>query len=165
MLVAVVTTKAYGVVDRATALAGTHPVLPFGRCASCTCTQSPCWATTRKTSGAPDACGFGRVSATAPPGSALTGTSVPRTAATVEAAGAITGAIGSSTASGAAVGAASGVAVTDGDGDGADAAGARPNAKTHATMIAAHTTTAAATMKIVRRRGTFEKSGTDYQPA
>jgi len=32
-------------------------------------------------------------------------------------------------------------------------------------MITATTTTAAATMKIVRRRGTFEKSCTDDQPA
>jgi hypothetical protein len=120
---------------------------------------------TRKTRGAPDDCGFGNDCAAAPPGSALTAISAPITAATVDSAGAWTSATGSS-AVGVGVGVGSGVAtgVDELVGAGSATAGPRPKITTQVTTIAAHTTTAAATMRIVRRRGTLMVSGTGCQP-
>src|SRR5690554_4838705 len=45
-----------------------QPVLPFGRCARCTLSHSPCTSLTRNVSGAPDGCGCESVVVTEPSG-------------------------------------------------------------------------------------------------
>ena len=66
-----------------TELAFTHPVLPFGRCGTCTWIHSPWVVTTKNVNGAPCACGLLRVEVTAPLSLSYTGTIAPFAVATL----------------------------------------------------------------------------------